>query len=233
MKYLSPTTHSKSKKFIDLCRGTIEFKNSKLERGCGDTHNAVHSERRNCPQHIEKEAQQDYIKTGDTTPDCLATVPCGPGTPPLIWAYSKQPSASNNTGHQLLRFTIALWSNPAAHQAVYHHPRVTGHSSMTSPCRDMDQADQSLPIWQEVFTLHALLQTRTTSRPLSRLQTVQLTLDINKYCYICAVMQLPIKCNPTVPPYISGLCKTAGQMCLSFIVGTGCTGKSVRIVSHF
>jgi len=99
MKYLSPTTHSKSKKFIDLCRGTIEFKNSKLERGCGDTHNAVHSERRNFPQHIEKEAQQDYIKTGDATPNWPATLLRGPGTPPHIRTYSKQPSANNCTSH--------------------------------------------------------------------------------------------------------------------------------------
>ena len=152
MKYLSPTTHSKSKKFIDLCTGTLEFKNSKLERGCGDTNIAVHSERSNCPQHIEKEAQQDYIKKRDATPDWPATMPRGPGTPPLIWAYSKQPSANNCTSHQLPKFTVALRSSPAVHQAVHHHPWPTGRLSTTSHRRDADQADQSLAIRQVFHT---------------------------------------------------------------------------------
>ena len=111
----------------------------------------IHSERSNCPQHIEKEAQQDNNPTGDTMPDCPATMPCGPDTLLLIRAYSKQPSASNNTGHKLLRFTMALRSSPAMHQAVHHHSRLTGRFSTTSHHRDVDQADQSLPIRQEVF----------------------------------------------------------------------------------
>ena len=36
------------------------------------------SERSNCQQHTEKEAWQDRRH------DCMATMPCGPGTPPLI-----------------------------------------------------------------------------------------------------------------------------------------------------
>jgi len=35
----------------------------------------------------------------DRRPDCPATMPRGPGTPPLIPAYSKQPTANNCTGH--------------------------------------------------------------------------------------------------------------------------------------
>jgi len=42
-------------------------------------------------------------------------------------------------------------SSPAVHQAVHHHPRLTGNFSTTSHRRDVDRADQSLPIRQEGF----------------------------------------------------------------------------------
>jgi len=61
------------------------------------------SERSNCPQHIEKEALQDYIKTGDMMPDCPATMPRGPGTPPLIPAYNTSYSIT-----QSLRIVMVL-----------------------------------------------------------------------------------------------------------------------------
>ena len=53
----------------------------------------VHSERSNCIQHIEK----DYIKTGDTMPDCPAMTPRGPGTPPLIRDNQQQPVSTSRS----------------------------------------------------------------------------------------------------------------------------------------
>ena len=115
-----------------------------------DQRQAVHSESSNCPQHIVKEARQDYIKTGDATPDCPATMPRAPGTQLLIRTYSKQPPANNCTDHSLPRFTVVLCSSPAVHQAVHRHPRLTGRFSTTSHRRDVYRADQSRPI-REVF----------------------------------------------------------------------------------
>jgi len=51
------------------------------------------------PVTHQEENSTRHIKTGDMTPDCQATMPGGPGTPPLIPPYSKQPSADDCTGH--------------------------------------------------------------------------------------------------------------------------------------
>jgi len=112
----------------------------------------------NCPWHIKKEVQQDYIKIEGPTPGFPVTTP-HELSPPLHTASSLRPATAPAT---------SCWGSPwhsgqtqPCIKQVHHHPRLTGHLSTTSHCRDLNQADQSLPISQEVSKLHTLLPTRS------------------------------------------------------------------------
>jgi len=107
-------------------------------------------------------------------------------------AYSEQPSANNCTDHSL------QWSSGQAQPCIKRYTITRGwpdayprHHTAETPT----ERTSSFPPGK-FFTLHALLQTRTISRPWSRLQTVQPTLDVNKYSYMCETAVVSLN-NPT------------------------------------
>jgi len=122
---LHPTSHA-----YQLCQtanGRADWTAGDLyKRSPSNQREAVHLERSNCQQHTEREAWQDRRH------DCPATMPCGPGTPPLIRGIQQQPirtsrSRLNSTAdlRPINRVTSGS-SSPAA----YRRPR---HDMATQP----------------------------------------------------------------------------------------------------
>jgi len=95
----------------------------------------IHSERSICQKHIKK----GHIKTEDTTPNCPATMPRGPDTPPLIQTscsstqhqsqppqFHRGPPASQSRSQRYIITcgqpeASSLYGNPALHRS-HHHP---------------------------------------------------------------------------------------------------------------
>ena len=65
--------------------------------------------------HQERDLELRHIKKEETTPDCPATIPRGPGTPPLSQACCQKHSSHSCTCHEPLQFTMTLRPISAAH----------------------------------------------------------------------------------------------------------------------
>jgi len=155
------------------------------------------SERVICQWHIKKEALQDYIKIVGSTPGCPIMTPRGLGLP-LHTVSSRRPTTAPATSCRnsprpsgqaqpcIKRYTITRgWPDAS--------PR---HHTAETPTERTSRFPSG-----RFFTLHALLQTRTIPRPLSRLQTVQPTLDINKYPCVCVILRFSLRTILQRPTY--------------------------------
>jgi hypothetical protein len=70
-----------------------------------------HLEGVTCLWHIKKVLLLRHIKKQETMPECLATMPCGPGTPSLSWACSS-----------------SLWPAPATATTSNNSPWLSGQA---------------------------------------------------------------------------------------------------------
>ena len=148
----------------------------------------IHRERGICEQHMKK----GRFKMEDTTPNCPATKPRGPGSPRLIRASCSSTQPHVSTSRILLSSTADPWPvNSAA-----------SSTSSLAPNR-RPRHYMATQLYTTVITTQQ--QTKTKSRQVSRKPhspDCTTTFDINKY-YICVVLQLSIQYNPTVHSFYS------------------------------
>jgi len=85
--------------------------------------------------HQERDLELRHIKKEETTPDCPATIPRGPGTPPLSQACCQKHSSHSCTCHEPLQFTHDPPANlsRASKQYILARGRPDASSLYSSP----------------------------------------------------------------------------------------------------
>jgi len=133
--------------------------------------------RSNLPVTHQEGSSTRHFKTGDTTPDCPATMPCGPGSPPPIPPYSPQPTTAPATS-----CGDSPWPSP-------HKPSRASRGT-PSPAADWRLLHDIAPQRRQPsgpVAPHPAGFSRYTPSCRPHCTT---TLDVNKYCYICVILRL-------------------------------------------
>jgi len=139
----------------------------------------VHSEEVNCQQHSKKEPLQGSLKTVHTTPGF-------PVTPYRELGLSRQQQTA--VGQQLHRPLYAgcpPWSSVRDQPCIRRTGTPVVDRTLLHIAADIYRADHSLN--GRALSLHAVLQACAIVRPLGLRRTVQPTINLNKYCYICDI----------------------------------------------
>ena len=168
----------------------------------------IHLERSICQQHI-KEGQ---VKTEDTTPDCPATKPHGPGTPWLIRAPCSSTQPHDSTACSLFDFTVHLRPDKRA---------ASGTSLLAADQRPLHYIATQLYIAVIIAGENPVAdpqdQITTIKLPILRCQTVQ-QLETTINIVMCVILWLSLWTVPRYPTLLYPLPKSCLTLINLFVI---------------